>query len=213
MTLADNAPLRRVWCKPCRAVMLAVTKAAPKTCVFCRADLTHAKRVKDVAGNYYCPACWEADAQRDGNSLVVDDSRITPADAYPCYVCHFMFTVDEVYAEPDGDTICKSCWAEQARRRSQAIPDAPGDLELSSAPNANFGGAGTSTQTAGLPADLELLPPEADDAPARDSVFCEECNRVYPPDQLDFGTDGSVVCKGCAKRRRTAAVSEISWRD
>lgn len=96
---------------------------------------------------------------------------------YPCRVCDVLFTAPNLYAESDGETICRPCFKEHG-------------------PQAQRSGAA-------LPAGLELAP-AVDPRKSPDGVFCEQCKRILSPSQLRLTANGSVLCSSCMRKNRIA---------
>jgi hypothetical protein len=103
-------------CPMCRAVLPAGTADAPgevrcprcaemvlpaarKLCARCSRDLTHERRMRDPAGEYYCPPCWSAAAAEAGRKA-----------AFTCGTCGGSFSLQEVSQEADH-LICRACLA------------------------------------------------------------------------------------------------------
>lgn len=95
---------------------------------------------------------------------------------YPCRVCEKLFLSTAIYAEPDGDTICKMCWRELAHEPAVAASALPGALELA-------------------PASARQLPPDG-------QIFCERCRRILKRDKLHVESDGAVLCANCSRKRK-----------
>jgi hypothetical protein len=91
---------------------------------------------------------------------------------YPCRICENLFTAAEVYAEADGETVCKSCWGSSDAR------------------------VGVDT---GLVSGLALTPAPIPQRHAREDLFCERCNGVFLAKQLTISPDGAVLCRRCGK--------------
>ena len=103
-------------CPMCRAVLPAgaadargevrcprcsemVVPNARKLCARCSRDLTHERRMKDAAGEYYCPPCWSAAAAESGRQA-----------AFPCATCGGSFPLQEISEERDH-LVCRPCLA------------------------------------------------------------------------------------------------------
>lgn len=97
-------------CPLCRAVMTEqrgearcprcgelVLPAVRKLCAGCGGDITHAKRVRDDAGEYYCHDCWADKLAARGEE-----------PGYFCSTCRGLFPTDQVYQDGD-DIICAGC--------------------------------------------------------------------------------------------------------
>jgi len=76
-----------------------VVPNARKLCARCSRDLTHERRMKDAAGEYYCPACFSAAAAESGRKAL-----------FPCAACGGSFALSDVLEE-DDHLVCRTCLA------------------------------------------------------------------------------------------------------
>jgi formylmethanofuran dehydrogenase subunit E len=122
-----------------------------------------------------------------------------------------------------GDYYCEPCWAAKAQAPAEGAAPADEILHypchvcdtLFTADEVYDEGAGRmickpcweARQQQPQPADgLEL----ADAAPAAaqaGDLFCEGCNRLFPPEKLKLSKSGAVLCKQCSKARERERVA------
>jgi DNA-directed RNA polymerase subunit RPC12/RpoP len=76
-----------------------VVPNARKLCARCSRDLTHERRMKDAAGEYYCPPCWSAGAAESGRQA-----------AFLCATCGESFSLQDLSEEGDR-FVCRTCLA------------------------------------------------------------------------------------------------------
>ena len=196
----------QVTCKQCGApftVPAAESAAeaplsAAKTCVSCGIDVSRSKRAKDARGNYYCEACWTARAQPA--KPPTPRAASTPPPMPPA-----MKPVTRGAAAPPlppvpptaraGDEIvhypCSVC--ETLFTIDEVYDQGSGRVICKACHETQQ--ADPSTQP----------PPAATNAAAAEELFCEGCNRLFPPDQLKLSPGGAVLCKKCMKSRGRAA--------
>lgn len=99
----------------------------------------------------------------------------------PCRVCETLFKPTDVYAEPNGQAICKTCWGEVGSTAAARMPLAAAAMSVA--------------QGVTLAAPPVVGPPAG-------AVFCEKCNIVFPPDRLTLTPDGLVLCRNCVRNKR-----------
>ena len=76
-----------------------VVPNARKLCARCSRDLTHERRMKDAAGEYYCPPCFAATAAELGAQAL-----------FPCAACGGSFLLQHLCEEGDH-FVCRTCLA------------------------------------------------------------------------------------------------------
>lgn len=74
--------------------------ALVKRCIKCGQDVTHAKRMKDSAGRYWCYECGAQDEARKGNAMMA-----------PCSSCGAPTAPQHLYRH-GKDYLCQACHEE-----------------------------------------------------------------------------------------------------
>ena len=83
-------------CHRCGENVVASRRAL---CGNCGTDVTGALRVKDPAGEYFCPPCWVERYEGSGQ-----------APAYPCALCRQWYAPGDIHTQGTR-YVCKSCLA------------------------------------------------------------------------------------------------------
>ena len=89
-----------------------------KLCVKCNKDVTHAKRMKDRQGKYWCIACGIEDSKKKHSSKVI------------CSDCRSKCNPTDVHTV-GGDILCAACLA--ARQRHGDLTATPGSDDAAEA--------------------------------------------------------------------------------
>ncbi len=85
-------------CPRCGELVLPSVR---KLCATCGSDVTHGKRVRDEAGEYYCHDCWTDKLAARGEE-----------PGYVCSTCSRLFPSSGVYQDGD-DIICMRCFQQR----------------------------------------------------------------------------------------------------
>lgn len=85
-----------VRCPRCAEMVLPATR---KFCARCSRDVTRERRMKDAAGEYYCPDCWSGAREGSGKQAL-----------FTCRSCGASLPESAFAGEGDG-TLCSTCRA------------------------------------------------------------------------------------------------------
>lgn len=172
-----------------------MTTAKEKRCHVCSRDVANSPRVRDVEGYYYCKPCAAVMARREeagaekapadaaaAQQVFTGSGRAVPRPGgatnqqplYPCKTCGNEFDADDVYSQPEGLFICKTCWSAKSARSAE--PNGQNDSPLE------------------LPEGLQAV---EDGADIQDEVFCEGCYAILTSAQARLGPTGAVLCQAC----------------
>lgn len=103
------------------------------------------------------------------------EARKSAAIYYPCRQCELLYTAAEVYAEADGEVICRACFT---------------------------GKGGKPNTEVALPAGLEAVPTLAPTENREiEGLFCEMCSKTFPPNKLQMVPTGEILCRLCIRKK------------
>jgi hypothetical protein len=127
-------------CRQCGAVVrVPQSDAGIRVCTGCGADISHARRVKDKVGNYFCEPCWATHvsshakdvAQSKKDQVAIMDGSVQPAaldKSVPlfCEQCDGQFAVEELQ-NIGGRILCNKCSLSPSPRQRPILYQGNGD--------------------------------------------------------------------------------------